>query len=70
MDPEKTDPNWRTRLAAGTAKADGPADRVLRAIQAGVNWCFERAIGSGASAWIIVGVLIILVWFGFRVVKG
>lgn len=67
-DPEKTDPNWRTRLSEGTAKADPWADRILRALQRGMNWAIDRAVSSGASPWIIVGVLIVLVVLAFLVV--
>lgn len=69
VDPDKTDPNWRTRLTEGTAKADPWADRILRALQRGMNWLIDRAVSSGASPWIIVGVLIALVVVAFRVVR-
>ena len=68
-DPEKTDPNFQTRVKDITARADGPADKILRSIQAGVNWCFDRAIGSAWTPWIIVAVVLLLVWAGVRVTR-
>ena len=67
-DDEKTIPPM-DKLRAATARADGPADKILRSIQAGVNWCFDKAIGSAWTPWIIVAVVLLLVWAGVRVTR-
>lgn len=50
---EKTDPNFRQRLAEGTAKADPWFDRALA-------WLGK----SSLTPWIIVGLVILLVILG------
>ena len=67
-DHEKTIPPME-QLRAATARADGPADKILRSIQAGVNWCFDKAIGSAWTPWIIVVVVLLLVWAGVRITR-